>query len=293
MVHVPVLLNEVMSALAPQPGATYIDATFGGGGYSRRMLDAAPCRVVAIDRDPDAAVRASALHGEYGERFSFVQSNFANIHETLRCLDYSGVVFDFGVSSFQLEDDARGFSFMHDGPLDMRMSGDGATAADVVNTYSAKDLERIIQLYGDEPFARKISQAIVAHRASQPLLRTLDLANVVRSVVKKVKAIDPATKTFQALRIFVNDELREIRLALDAIAADVAQRPHLAPVCVITVTFHSLEDRIVKLWSQRLKQEGRTDGNALRVTVPSCDELHENPRSRSAKMRKVVLLSQS
>ncbi|MDR1907827.1 MAG: 16S rRNA (cytosine(1402)-N(4))-methyltransferase RsmH, partial [Holosporales bacterium] len=299
--HTPVLLDEVIANLAPQAGHTYVDATFGGGGYSKRILDSADCRVVAIDRDPDAAIRAKEFDDNH--RFSFIQTNFGNISSVLCGLNYSGVVFDFGVSSFQLEDGARGFSFMHEGPLDMRMSDSGETAADVVNTYSEEDLAQIIRTYGDEPFAAKISRAIVNKRKSQPILSTVELADVVRSVVRRVKMIDPATKTFQALRVFVNDELREIQLALDAIADDVFTR-QLERVCVITVAFHSLEDRIVKNWWKSVEERERFRDNSSRprelvdaasarseppcyvgksksrVIVPGKDELRANPRSR-------------
>jgi 16S rRNA (cytosine1402-N4)-methyltransferase len=257
--HIPVLLNEVIEYLKPQDGHAYVDATFGGGGYSRAILEhVADSRVLAIDRDPAAFARAEAFVNRYGARFSFFLTNFARIAEVLAEHDYSGIVFDFGVSSFQLEDGERGFSFQNDGPLDMRMDGaDGAsqiigqapriTASELVNTYAESDLASIIKVYGDEPFARKISNAIVRRRRERPINTTFELAEVVRSVVRHAGAIDPATKTFQALRIFINDELREIQTALDSIVKDVAAR-QLQQISVITVAFHSLEDRIVKNW---------------------------------------------
>ncbi|MDR0631378.1 MAG: 16S rRNA (cytosine(1402)-N(4))-methyltransferase RsmH [Holosporales bacterium] len=308
--HVPVLLNEVLEYLDPKDGHAYVDATFGGGGYSRAILErAAGSRVVAIDRDPAAAERAKDFVHRYGPRFAFYLTNFGNISEILESCDYSGIVFDFGVSSFQLEDGARGFSFQNDGPLDMRMGAVGETiapsanahpanitAADVVNSYSVQDLTRIIKTYGDEPHAKKISDAIVRRRRDHPILTTLELANIVRSVVRHSGAIDPATKTFQALRIFVNDELREIQCALDSIASDVVAR-QLRQISVITVSFHSLEDRIVKNWwtshnRSHACDRGNTSPRAFsitqlhsRVITPSTDELRANPRCRSARMR--------
>jgi 16S rRNA (cytosine1402-N4)-methyltransferase len=306
--HIPVLLNDVIKYLNPQDGQTYVDATFGGGGYSRAILEAATSsRVLAIDRDSEAIGRAEPFVHEYGTRFSFFLINFARIAEVLAERDYSGIVFDFGVSSFQLEDGKRGFSFQNDGPLDMRMDGtNGAphtigqapqiTAGELVNTYSASDLARIINVYGDEPYAKKISSAIVSRRRERRINTTFELAEVVRSVVRHAGAIDPATKTFQALRIFINDELREIQNALNSIVKDVATR-QLSEISVITVSFHSLEDRIVKNWCVSSKRrEYLCSSNSLEhmvaitplhhhVITPSENELRTNPRSRSARMR--------
>jgi 16S rRNA (cytosine1402-N4)-methyltransferase len=306
--HIPVLRNEVIEYLNPQDGNTYVDATFGGGGYSRAIFEhAANSRVLAIDRDPAAFERAKPFVNKYGAHFSFFLTNFARIAEVLVEHDYSGVVFDFGVSSFQLEDGERGFSFQNDGPLDMRMDGaNGApqiigqapklTAGELVNTYAESDLARIINVYGDEPYAKKISNAIVRRRRERPINTTFELAEIIRSVVRHAGAIDPATKTFQALRIFINDELREIQTALDSIVKDVAAR-QLQQISVITVSFHSLEDRIVKnWWMSNKRHEPSYVPNSQEYTVtitslhhhvimPSADELRTNPRSRSARMR--------
>jgi 16S rRNA (cytosine1402-N4)-methyltransferase len=281
--HIPVLLNEVLEQLSPQCGKTYIDATFGGGGYSRGILNAASgCKVVATDRDPDVAHQAEAFKREYGERFSFFQTNFSRIGDVASTLSqYSGIVFDLGVSSFQLENGTRGFSFQRDGPLDMRMSEMGITAAHVVNTFTREDLTSIIRIYGEEHHAHKISYAIVEQRRLRPFSTTFELASVVRSVMPRTGHIDPATKTFQALRIYVNDELREIQSALDSISADVNTRKPCT-VLVIVVSFHSLEDRIVKNWGH---------GLTSRIIVPTKQEQRRNPRSRSARMRAFLLSS--
>jgi 16S rRNA (cytosine1402-N4)-methyltransferase len=289
--HVPVMLREALSFLAPKPNALYLDATFGAGGYSRALIEAG-ARVIGLDRDPSAILGGADLVEEAGGRLTLVESRFSELDTVARdfgALD--GVVLDLGVSSMQIDEAERGFSFRADGPLDMRMEGRGLSAADVVNTYAQKELTRIIGILGEENRARAVARAIVAAR---PIARTGALADVVRSVVRAGPGIDPATRTFQALRIFVNDELGELAAAL--MAAERALRPggRLA-----VISFHSLEDRLVKTF---LAARGRIERGsrhlpevpALEPTfrlltkkpaTPMPDEVAHNPRARSAKLR--------
>ena len=217
--HIPVLLDAVLTALAPAPGETYIDGTFGAGGYSRAILNAADCRLVAIDRDPDAARRAVAFKDQFKERFTFIQGPFSQMTDLVASIgmeQVDGVVLDIGVSSFQLDEAERGFSFQASGPLDMRMSKDGETAADVVNTYDQSELADILYHYGEEPKSRQIAAAIVKERAISPFETTTDLASLIEKTVGMPrrrpgkKTIHPATRSFMALRIHVNDELGEL-----------------------------------------------------------------------------------
>jgi 16S rRNA (cytosine1402-N4)-methyltransferase len=273
--HVPVLLREMLQHLSPQDGGLYIDATFGGGGYTSAILEAANCHVIAIDRDPDAIARGEKLKSaKYGDRLTLIQSTFCAIDQVIE-EPVDGLVFDYGVSSFQLDEADRGFSFMREGPLDMRMSKDGLTAAEVVNTYSEKDLADIIFHYGDEPFSRSIARAIVHDRVEQPFETTLQLAGLIRRIVKRKDSIDAATKTFQALRIFVNNELIEIRDALEKSLKILTPNARL-----VGVTFHSLEDRLLKRFLIDNPFQILT-----KPLVPSHAEVLENPRSRSAKLR--------
>lgn len=273
--HVPVLLREMLQYLSPQNGGVYVDATFGGGGYASAILDSADCKVIGIDRDPDAIARGEKLKSEkYGDRLTLIQSTFCSIDQVI-LEPVDGLVFDYGVSSFQLDEADRGFSFMRDGPLDMRMSKTGLTAAEVVNTYSEKDLADIIFHYGDEPFSRSIARAIVQDRVEQPYETTLQLAGLIRRVVKRKDSIDAATKTFQALRIFVNNELIEIRDALQQSLKILKSGAHL-----VGVTFHSLEDRLLKRFLI-----DNTFQILTKPLAPSRAEILENSRSRSAKLR--------
>jgi len=303
--HIPVLLTEVIKALAPAPGARIVDATFGAGGYTRALLEAG-ASVVAFDRDPAAAQFAQAVARDHPERFHFIASRFSDLEaglETLsvqigRPMGCDGIVFDLGVSSMQLDEAERGFSFMRDGPLDMRMGGDGPSAADLVNHEAEADLANLIWRYGDERASRRIAAFIARRRAEQPFTRTLDLAEVVERALggRRGAPTHPATRTFQALRIAVNEELSELETALGA-----AER--LLPVGgrLVVVTFHSLEDRIVK--SFLTERSGRTpsgsrhrppDVQGPRPTFtllfngaqgPSELERADNPRARSAKLR--------
>jgi 16S rRNA (cytosine1402-N4)-methyltransferase len=306
--HRPVMLAEVLAALCPREGRIYVDATFGAGGYSTAVLEAAPCRVVAIDRDPSVAARAAELAARFPGRFSFVPGRFGDMRELLaevlgrELVAVAGVVFDLGVSSPQLDDAERGFSFRRDGPLDMRMSrGEGPSARDLVNEAPEGELVRVLREFGEEPMARRIARAIVVARREAPIERTGRLAEVVRGALGgggRHRPHDPATQTFQALRIAVNDELGELERALEAAEALLAPGGRL-----VVVSFHSLEDRRVKQFLAERSGSGprpsrhRPDvpgrerarprfrplyGRALR---PRADELAANPRARSARLR--------
>ncbi len=300
--HVPVMLGPVLTHLDPRDGETYVDGTFGAGGYSRAILDRADCCVIAIDRDPEAHSRAAAWRDVYGERLRLRHGNFGDV-ATLVDEKVQGFVLDIGVSSMQLDQAERGFSFRHDGPLDMRMDPTtGESAADFVNTLPEKDLADLIYRYGEERHSRRIAKAIIDARAGKPLSSTGELASVVRSVLprKKQDDTDPATRTFQALRIAVNDELGALEQALEGAEYILAEGGRL-----VVVTFHSLEDRIVKnffkarsgdvpLPSRHLPMA--TDagpGPTFRLEpkkaiLPEDEEIRRNPRARSAKLRCAV-----
>ncbi len=302
--HAPVMLGEVIDLLSPRKGAIYVDGTFGAGGYSRAILDAAPCRVVAVDRDPEAIGRANALKQDFGARFAIVEGRFGDMASLLAPhlpKGADGIALDLGVSSPQLDDQARGFSFRADGPLDMRMEKSGPSAADIVNTAPEGELADIIFTLGDERHSRRIARAIVAARLEKKLTRTLELAELVRAAVpaaaRNDAAIHPATRTFQALRIHVNDELGELDRGL------AAAETLLAPDGVLAVvSFHSLEDRRVKAFlrsrsggAPRASRHLPTGpGSAAapsfelltrRALRPSDDEVARNPRARSARLR--------
>jgi 16S rRNA (cytosine1402-N4)-methyltransferase len=299
--HAPVMVREVLAALNPRAGALYIDATFGGGGYSTALLDAADCRVVGIDRDPAAARRAECLALRYPGRLTFVLGRFGEMLSLLKARGVTradGVAFDLGVSSPQLDDPARGFSFRADGPLDMRMGSEGPTAAEIVNSLSEEALADILYRLGEERRSRAVARAIVAARATKPITRTLELAEIVRRAVGRApKGIDAATRSFQAIRIYTNDELGELDRGLSA--AEILLNPggRLA-----VVSFHSLEDRAVKSFLRsRSGAEPRASRHlpiAARNTpqpsfrllfrgalTPGADEVSSNPRARSARLR--------
>jgi 16S rRNA (cytosine1402-N4)-methyltransferase len=302
--HKPVMLAEVLDALRPRAGAIYVDGTFGAGGYARALLDAADCRVWAIDRDPDAAARGMALTARYGGRLAVLCGRFGEMDRLLASSGIAavdGVALDLGVSSMQLDQAQRGFSFRQDGPLDMRMSQQGPSAADVVNGAAEGDLADIIHRFGEEHRARRIARAIVEARRAGPISRTLHLADIVRRCQPAPKpgadTIDPATRTFQALRIHVNDELGELGRGLEAAEALLAPGGRLA-----VVSFHSLEDRAVKNFlrerggraargSRHLPSRG-AEARAPSFTMlgrrairPSPAETAANPRARSARLR--------
>ncbi|MGB0681679.1 MAG: 16S rRNA (cytosine(1402)-N(4))-methyltransferase RsmH [Magnetovibrionaceae bacterium] len=299
--HIPVLLNEVVGALQPKDGGTYVDATFGNGGYTRALLGAADTRVLSIDRDPAAMGPASALSEEFPGRFRLLTGCFGDMARLLAEADVlavDGIAFDLGVSSMQLDQPDRGFSFKQDGPLDMRMSSEGGeTAADLVNRLAEAELADLIYQLGEERQSRRIARAIVADRAKAPFLRTGELAALVRRVVRPSKdGIDPATRTFQALRIQVNDELGELDRGLIAAEALLSPGGRLA-----VVSFHSLEDRRVKSFltdrSGRAARPSRHLPDTAPRRSPSFDlvkkgtikpqaaECARNPRSRSARLR--------
>jgi len=292
--HVPVLLRPLLAAVAPVTG-TWLDGTLGAGGYARGLLDAGADRVIGVDRDPLALEMARAWGAEYGDRLRLVHGNFAQMDDYATDLD--GVVLDLGVSSMQLDEAARGFSFQKDGPLDMRMSQEGPTAADLVNDTPEAELADILFLYGEERASRRIARAIVRARAEAPIETTLQLAGIVERCLPRPRPgqVHPATRSFQAIRIAVNDEYGALVAGLEA--AERALRPggQLA-----VVTFHSIEDRMVKRFLQI--RAGTAGGGSRHAPAPALPdpqfmlksrkaigpdarETDENPRARSAKLR--------
>lgn len=295
--HIPVMLNEVLAALAPASGESVIDGTFGAGGYSRAILAAGASRVLGIDRDPTALAAGAALGITGLTLRAGVYSDMEAIAEEAGFAPADGIVLDIGVSSMQIDDADRGFSFQKDGPLDMRMSTSGASAADVVNRGGEALIADILFHYGEERRARAIARAIVAARKEKRFERTLDLVGVIESVLGRGRPdmIHPATRSFQALRIFVNDELGELSRGLEAAERLLAPEGRLA-----VVTFHSLEDRIVKrfLASRCGRQAGPSRHMPdVKTVAPSFApitkgaeaaseaEAARNPRARSAKLR--------
>jgi 16S rRNA (cytosine1402-N4)-methyltransferase len=296
--HTPVLGRTAVDFLAVREGGVYVDATFGAGGYSREILRRANCIVLAIDRDPEAIASGSDLVQSSGGRFILEQCRFSDLTAVLRSVGYDcvdGIVFDLGVSSMQIDERARGFSFRRDGPLDMRMGMSGATAADVVAAASERHLTRIVGTLGEERHARAIARALVRARRHAPIKTTRALAQVIADTVAvRPTTIHPATRTFQALRIFVNDELGELTAGLAA--AEQVLRPGGR---LVVVAFHSLEDRIVKSFlAQRAKAAGssrhlpqvKQSAPTFKLLVrrpitPNEEEVKANPRARSAKLR--------
>lgn len=292
--HIPVLGTEAVEALEPKDNGIYIDATFGRGGYTQLMLQQAKCRVIAFDQDPEAIAAGQEIAKEHEGRLTLRHAPFSQLADEPEQVD--GVAFDLGVSSPQLDTAERGFSFRLDGPLDMRMSQSGETAADLVNNASLNELTKIIRDYGEEPKARRIAQAIVAQRTTRPFVRTGDLASLVASVVPKQKdGHHPATRTFQALRIAVNNELGELEEGLRAAEKVLKIGGRMA-----VVSFHSLEDRIVKNYfrdrstvaavSRHMPMALDAAQPTLRVVTrqgitASEEDLAINPRARSARLR--------
>ena len=302
--HVPVMLAEVLAGLAPKAGAIYVDATFGGGGYATALLEArSRTKVFGIDRDPEALAAGAPLARRFKGRLTLVSGRFGGMVGLLTGVGVKrvdGIAFDLGVSSRHLDDPERGFSFRADGPLDMRMNAADstqATAADAVNRLPEAELADIIRRFGEERLAGRIARAIVAARAGAPLKRTFELAEIVRRVVPRARdGIDPATRTFQALRVYVNDELGEIERGLAAAETLLKAGGRLA-----VVSFHSLEDRIVKTFLA--ERSGRVPGPSRHSPVPqgparpptfrlmagiqrpSEAEVAANPRARSARLR--------
>ena len=298
--HVPVLLAEVLEAVSPRPGALVVDGTFGAGGYSRAFLEAG-ARVIAFDRDPSARRHADPLMTAHPGRFRLVERPFSEMGEEAEAGSIQGVALDVGVSSMQLDEPERGFSFMRDGPLDMRMGASGPTAADLVNGEEAEALAGIFWIYGEERASRRIAAALVRRRAERPFERTLDLADAVERAVggRKGAPTHPATRVFQALRIAVNQELEELEAGLAAAERILEPGGRLA-----VVSFHSLEDRIVKAFLH--DRAGRRPGRSRHLPpaaggpaatfellfnghrAPGEAELARNPRARSAKLRAAV-----
>ena len=305
--HVPVMLSEVLGMLSPRANGVYLDGTFGGGGYAEAILQAAPCTLWAIDRDPDAIARGASLAARFPGRLQLIHGQFGNMLDLLAergvtALD--GVVLDIGVSSYQLDDPARGFSFRGDGPLDMRMDRSGPTAADLVNQLPERELADLLFQLGEERASRRIARAIVAARTETVpgrdpgITTTAQLAAIIRSVLPPDRSgMHPATRSFQALRIRVNDELGEIERALDQASRLLAPGGRL-----VVVAFHSLEDRIVKRFmgdaAGRAPAPSRHDPRGLaarpipgfrlltaRPLRPSATETAANPRARSARLR--------
>lgn len=299
--HVPVLLDETLELLAPRAGAKLLDGTFGGGGHTTALLEMGDSvTVVATDRDPEAVARAETIQAKYGERFRFYSMNFGDLDE-LQEYDFDGVLFDFGLSSFQLDTPERGFSFRTDAPVDMRMNPHaGVSAADFLETGDEASLVRAVRNYGEEKRWRRVVQAIIDARGTGRLQRTAALAELVAEAVGPTprgrSAVHPATRTFQGIRVEVNDELSAIERGLPA-AFD-----RLLPGGVLAaISFHSLEDRIVKRFCRRMAGRPEHAGDSrtqdersvhakmisTRPISPSADEIRKNPRSRSARLRAI------
>jgi 16S rRNA (cytosine1402-N4)-methyltransferase len=298
--HAPVLLAEVITALQPRDGKLYLDGTFGAGGYARALLEAAACAVVGIDRDPAAIARGQALGARYGARLTMLEGCFGDMVALLATHGITrvdGIALDLGVSSPQIDDPARGFSFRADGPLDMRMGRAGETAAELIARLPERELAALIRELGEERHARRVSRAIVTARGSAPIMRTGTLADIVRRAVPRAHdGIDPATRTFQALRLAVNDELGELDRGLEAAERLLAPGGRLA-----VVAFHSLEDRRVKTFLRERASDAagasrhapaggprRSPSFRLlqrRAVRPGAAEVAANPRARSARLR--------
>lgn len=301
--HIPVMLKEMLHNLNPGSGEHILDCTFGAGGYSRAILQHSDCFVYAIDTDPAVAEYAKSLKAYYPERFNFLNCNFAEIDKIIPNQRFDGIVADLGVSSMQLDRADRGFSFMRCGPLDMRMSQSGNTAADFINSAKAEEIADIIYRYGEERDSRKIAANIVKHRAVSPITSSNELASIVRESKKfKGGRIDPATKTFQAIRIHINQELENIKKLMNYILKSLTLGGRL-----VVLSFHGLEDSIIKSFikeygekkiavSKYAKARARSDKEIFKIltkkpTVPSSLEIERNPRSASAKLRAAVRIA--
>lgn len=302
-VHIPVMRDEMLQGLRPGDGEVYLDGTFGAGGYARAILDAADCTLFALDRDPDAIARGAALLSDYPDRLTLLQGCFGDMRRLLDAAGapaLNGIVLDLGVSSPQIDNPARGFSFRSDGPLDMRMAKTGPSAADVVNNFEEKALADTLRQLGEERHARRVARAIVAARAAAPITTTAMLARIVRNVMPRSKdGIHPATRTFMALRIQVNDELGELERGLAAAEALLAPGGRL-----VVVSFHSLEDRRGKNFlrarsaaapraSRHAPEAGATRAPSFRLITrravkPGDAETAANPRARSARLRAAI-----
>jgi len=281
--HQPVLLKEVLEYLDVQPGKKYVDATVGGGGHTAAILRRGGV-VLGIDTDPEAVRFARK---RLAAEFSIVRGNFKDIEKIAKENGFypvAGVLYDLGLSSYQLEHSGRGFSFLKDEPLDMRADPDlGITAADLVNGLSRDELSRLFQKYGEEKYARRIADAVVRARRVAPFKTSKQLANLVQKVVRRRGRIHPATKVFQALRIAVNDELENLKSSLPRAFGLLKQNGRL-----VVISFHSLEDRIVKNFMKEVERSGQGKILTKKPITPSKEELERNPRARSAKLRAIV-----
>ena len=299
--HIPVMLREVVRALAPRDKGIYVDGTFGRGGYSRALLTAANTKIYAIDRDPDAIEAGQKMAAEFKPRLTLLQGPFGAMDVLLagqHIFRVDGITLDLGVSSPQIDDAKRGFSFNLDGPLDMRMSKSGPSAADVVNTMDERALADVLYTLGEERLSRRVARRIAEERARQTISRTAQLAEIIRSAVPRSKdGLDPATRSFQALRIYVNDEMGELNRALNAAKTLLGPHGRLA-----VVSFHSLEDRVVKDFMRRMSGNGASVSRHLpandrgkqeplfqiltkKPETPTAGESAANPRASSAKLR--------
>lgn len=308
MAHIPVMLEEMLSAMSPNDGEAYVDGTFGGGGYASALLKSAKCRVWGLDQDPDAVVRGAVLAKKFPGRLTVIQGKLSEMETRLSALGVNrvdGVALDIGVSAFQLNEVSRGFSFQRDGLLDMRMGVTGTTASDIINHKDEAVLRQVIHTYGEERYARRIARAIVSERIQRPIYRTRQLADIIAAAIPRTKrlapnSIHPATRTFQALRIYVNDEIVELKRGLAA--AERLLKPHGR---LVVVSFHSLEDREVKRFLRlRSGNPPRTsrhlpfaEKDLLQPTFqlifrgierPSEVEIKNNPSARSAKLRAAI-----
>ena len=295
--HIPVMLSEVLQYLQPKAGEIYVDATFGNGGYTEAILEAAACKVIALDRDPNVKIRANEFKNMYGSRFEFRAGKFGDFADLVP-EKIGGAVFDIGVSSMQLDNAVRGFSFAKEAMLDMRMSCEGQSAADLVNYCSEKELADILYQYGEEHKSRQIAAKIVEYRRRKKIETTTELAEIVYTVIHKhAGEIDPATRTFQALRIAVNDELGELERGLQGATERLISGGRL-----VVVDFHSLEDRIVKnyfkensakkvrisKYAPELMPDNSAFSQISKALTPTADECRLNPRARSAKLRYAI-----
>ena len=300
--HISVLYEESIAALNVRNGGVYVDGTLGGGGHSYGILGAADCSLIGIDQDREAIKAASERLSGFGERFTAVNSNFRNIKSILADLNVSGIdgaLLDIGVSSYQLDNPERGFSYMHDAPLDMRMNADsGKTARDVVNTYSAEDLTRIFYEYGEERWSKRVAEFIAERREKKPIETTFELVDVIKAAIPQRARSEgghPAKRIFQAIRIEVNDELNVLKTAIDDFTDCLNKGGRLA-----IITFHSLEDRIVKqAFADKAKgcicpkefpvcvcgRKPEIKIISRKPVLPSREETERNPRSKSAKLR--------
>jgi 16S rRNA (cytosine1402-N4)-methyltransferase len=309
--HTSVLLQESVQALNPVHGGVYVDCTFGAGGHTRKILESAECKVISLDRDPYTKKYADIIKSEYGDRFEYRNARFSNLEKILGLVNHpqvDGILMDFGVSSMQIDTPRRGFSFQHDGPLDMRMEDRGVSAEDFIATVSEEELAGIIFKYGDERKSRQIAKAIISERNKQAITTTLQLAKIISAAAKPYyDSIHPATRTFQAIRTYINEELNEIKQVLEVALRKLKPGGRLS-----VITFHSGEDKIVKQFMNDkagkdsesfsrympIPEDYRKKTAELKIVnkkpiTPSDNELKRNIRSRSAKLRVAEKLKSS